>query len=77
MFCLFVNPVTNLVITFPEGYQFYDEFSFAFTASDGCVLIVPDQVKWIETADIHSGNYYEVSIVNDVAVISKGVVINE
>ncbi len=71
MFCLLENAVANLVVKFPANYSFFDEFLFSFIAGTSCSLIVPEQVKWMNEPSIEAGLYYEVSIVNDIAVISK------
>lgn len=75
--CLFINPLTELNIILPDNVLFYDEYNFMFTASaDGCVLRIPENIKWAIEPKIEALKYYEVSIMNGIAIISTGMVVD-
>lgn len=74
--CLFANPLTELTIHMPDDALFYDEYNFMFTASaEGCILNIPTNITWAIEPNIEASKYYEVSIMNGIAVISLGMAV--
>lgn len=63
--------VTTLTITFaPETPNVLNEYMFQFTSGETTtVLNMPDSVKWIGDHTIEPNKTYQVSIVNNLAVI--------
>lgn len=63
--------VTTLTITFsPETPNVLNEYMFQFTSGEtATVLNMPDSVKWIGDHTIEPNKTYQVSIVNNLAVI--------
>ena len=67
--------VTSLTITslaVPYKYtNLYKEYMFQFTSDSttAATLTLPSDVKWINTLTIEVGKTYQVSIVNNLAVI--------
>lgn len=83
VFYNFTNPINgDLTITFGEfpsdprlpQQNFANEYTFGFVAGTNCNLILPSDVKWLNRVpSLDQGNYYEVSVLNNRAVISIGV----
>lgn len=75
-FYLFSGVLAQLTITLVEATG-YAEYIFAFTTDSACLLTVPNTVKWDggNAPTLEANKYYEVSILNNVAVISQGVAI--
>ena len=75
--CYFDGTLVALTITFPQTVNVGDEFNFIFkTSVDGCILTVPNTVKWDggETPTLEANTIYEVSIDGlGIALISQGV----
>lgn len=73
-FYLFSGVCSQITIALASATG-YAEYMFGFTSDSACVLTVPTAVKWDggETPTIEGNKYYEVSILNNVAVISRGV----
>jgi hypothetical protein len=74
VFCLFSDTTTgisDLTLTLASG-EFYDEYMCAFTTSaSGCNLSLPNTVSYIGSAPtLEANTYYELSIVNNKAVIA-------
>jgi hypothetical protein len=74
VFCLFSDTTTgisDLTLTLASG-EFYDEYMCAFTTSaSGCNLSLPNTVSYIGSAPtLEANTYYEISIVNNKAVIA-------
>ena len=63
--------VTTLTITFaPETPNVLNEYMFQFTSGEtATVLNMPDSIKWIGDHTIEPNKTYQVSIVNNLAVI--------
>ena len=63
--------VTTLTITFsPEIPNVLNEYMFQFASGEtATVLNMPDSVKWIGDHTIEPNKTYQVSIVNNLAVI--------
>lgn len=66
---------SSVTITLPSGAESNGrEYLCQFTASaDGCTLSVPDTISWLggETPTINAGKTYQLSIVNNLAVIGE------
>lgn len=64
-----------VTITLPSGAESNGrEYLCQFTASaSGCTLSVPDTITWLggETPTINAGKTYQLSIVNNLAVIGE------
>ena len=75
--CYFDGTLVALTITFPQTVNVGDEFNFIFkTSVDGCILTVPNTVKWDggTAPTLEANTLYEVSIDGlGVALISQGV----
>lgn len=74
VFCLFSDTTTgisDLTLTLASG-NFYDEYMCAFTtSSSGCNLSLPNTVSYIGSVPtLEANTYYELSIVNNKAVIA-------
>lgn len=74
VFCLFsdtTNGISDLTLTLASG-NYYDEYMCAFTtSSSGCNLSLPNTVSYIGSAPtLEANTYYELSIVNNKAVIA-------
>ncbi len=73
VFCLFTDTTTgisDLTLTLAAG-EFYDEYMCAFTTSEsGCNLSLPSTVSYISAPTLEANTYYELSIVNNKAVIA-------
>ena len=74
VFCLFSDTqtgISDLTLTLASG-NFYDEYMCAFTTSaSGCNLSLPNTVSYLDTAiTLEANTYYELSIVNNKAVIA-------
>lgn len=74
VFCLFSDTqtgISDLTLTLASG-KFYDEYMCAFTtSSSGCNLSLPNTVSYIGSAPtLEANTYYELSIVNNKAVIA-------
>jgi hypothetical protein len=74
VFCLFSDTTTgisDLTLTLASG-NYYDEYMCAFTTSaSGCNLSLPNTVSYIGSAPtLEANTYYELSIVNNKAVIA-------
>lgn len=72
--CLFSDTaagISDLTITLASG-EFYDEYMCAFTtSSSGCNLSLPSTVSYLDSAPtLEADTYYELSIVNNKAVIA-------
>lgn len=72
-FYLFSGACSQLTVTL-NATQGYAEYVFGFTTDNACVLSVPNTVHWDggTAPTLEANKYYEVSILNDVAVISQG-----
>jgi hypothetical protein len=64
-----------LEVVFRQGNPGYvNEYMFEFTSNtDSFSLTVPSGVKWLYEPEITSGNTYQVSILNNLAVIAEWV----
>lgn len=75
--CYFDGALVALTITLPQSISVGDEFNFIFTTSvDGCILTVPNTVKWDggTAPTLEANTIYEVSIDGlGIALISQGV----
>lgn len=74
VFCLFSDTTTgisDLTLTLASG-NYYDEYMCAFTTSaSGCNLSLPNAVSYIGSVPtLEASTYYELSIVNNKAVIA-------
>lgn len=74
VFCLFSDTtigISDLTLTLASG-NFYDEYMCAFTtSSSGCNLSLPNTVSYLDSAPtLEADTYYELSIVNNKAVIA-------
>lgn len=74
VFCLFSDTqtgISDLTLTLANG-NFYDEYMCAFTTSaSGCNLSLPNTVSYIGSVPtLEANTYYELSIVNNKAVIA-------
>lgn len=74
VFCLFSDTqtgISDLTLTLANG-EFYDEYMCAFTtSSSGCNLSLPNTVSYLDAAPtLEPSTYYELSIVNNKAVIA-------
>lgn len=63
--------VTSLTLTLGTGTSYLDEYMFQFTSgSTATTLSLPNTVSWINgTPTIETNTTYQVSIVNNIAVI--------
>lgn len=64
--------VTSLTLTFAaETPDILNEYMFEFTAGASTTLVLPSTVKWMggEAPTLEADNLYQVSIVNNIAVI--------
>lgn len=63
--------VTSLTLTFASGdTDIREEYMFEFTSgATPTTLSLPDDVKWIGDSTIEASKTYQVSIVNNIAVM--------
>lgn len=63
--------VTNLTLTLvPEIENIYNEYMFQFTSgTTPTTLSLPDTIKWAGDNTIEANKIYQVSIVNNIAVL--------
>lgn len=63
--------VTSLTLTLASGTAGYlSEYMFEFeSGSTATSLSLPPSVTWVDTPTIETGKTYQVSIVNDIAII--------
>lgn len=68
--------VSSLTITLatPSDSSIYNEYMFQFTcpSSSATTLSVPSSIKWTSTPILEKGKTYQVSIVNNLAVLGGG-----
>ena len=65
--------VTELDITLAEGKAgVVNEYMFQFTSGDvATTLILPSEIKWASTPTIQANKVYQISIVNNLAVMGE------
>lgn len=75
-YCKWANTPTSITITLatPTNSNILNNYMFEFTASSsGTTLTMPSTIKWLNgsTPTIDNGKTYQISIINNLATISK------
>lgn len=68
-------PCTQITVALePIQELIYAEYMLCFVTDSACVLTVPENIMWDggEAPTLEANKYYELSILNNVAVISRG-----
>lgn len=68
----YVFPTANeIVVNLEEATDVsrYNEYMFQFTSNDYTTLILPTTIKWIGDSEVEPNKIYQVSIVNNIAVM--------
>lgn len=65
--------VSSLTLTFIDGAQEkFNEYMLEFTvSSDEFTLTLPNGIRWVEEPDWESGNTYQISILNGLAIYAE------
>lgn len=66
---------SSLTVTLAEGMEgIYNEYMFQFTSGAvATTLNLPESIRWAETPVIESNKTYQISIVNNIAVIRNNI----
>lgn len=69
------TPCTQITVSLePVQELIYAEYMLCFVTDSACVLTMPENIMWDggEAPTIEANKYYELSVLNNVAVISRG-----
>lgn len=68
-------PCTQITVALePIQELIYAEYMLCFVTDSACVLTMPENIMWDggEAPTLEANKYYELSVLNNVAVISRG-----
>lgn len=69
------TPCTQITVALePIQELIYAEYMLCFVTDSACVLTMPESIMWDggEAPTLEANKYYELSVLNNVAVISRG-----